>query len=57
METEPTPLILFSGLATPSSKILYKAAVLSSAVAEMIVIGIMSVEIFIIIGFEQPSGR
>lgn len=52
----PTPSMRARGLATPSSSILYRPAILSLASTESRHIGIMSVENLNIIGFSDSSG-
>ncbi len=55
--TVPTPLTLLSGLAIPSSSILYRAPVLSFAVADSTITGIISELNFNNIGSSTPSGK
>ena len=57
METVPTPPIRAIWLLTPSSRILFKPGILSSAVAEIRRIGISSAPNLKIIGVLASSGR
>ncbi len=56
IDTEPTPLMRARGFATASSRILYRPGILSVALTDSIMIGIMSVENLKIIGFSASSG-
>ena len=56
IDTEPTPLIRARGLATASSRILYRPGMLSDARTDSMIIGIMSVENLKIIGVSESSG-
>ena len=56
IDTEPTPEMRASGLATASSRILYRPGMLSSACTDSSRIGIMSVENLKMIGVSASSG-